>query len=340
MSLTYLWFQIDQLPLFSRVIGAAGLLGILAWVLSFPLLLARRLIARIDRLKGKYRERLAFRVNQLRVSNRWGFFLSSKFLQDFNGRAHSFLLAQQSSGPTSLLIPLKERHRLGQEALTKLRMSPSQKTRMYALEVLAFTQPQGAWKAIAPYMIRPRSAEFIPASMALLQIDMQKALLMILRLGMNHTSVNRHVLGRLIQDLPVHQVEEAFIHLLVEGGVGDEARLIALMPYLGEGGRLMPLRSFLPIQNRMAWLKMAIRLVDSNSHLPLVRPFLDHPDPEVRFYAARTLGKHGGQSDLPVLKRMMFRESPSVRSAATSAYVLILGRIAAPSFPEQEAIAQ
>lgn len=297
-------------------------------------------MGRIERLKGEYRERLAVKVNQMRVSNPWGFLLASNFLQDFNGRAHSFLLAQHSAGPTTLLIPLKERRRLGQEALLKLRVSTSQQTRIYALEVLASLQPQGAWKAITPYLRRPESPEFIPASKALLKIDMQKALRMILRLGMKHTSVNRHVLGRLIKDLPVRAVEEAFIHLLVEGGFSGEARLIALMPYLGEGGRLMPLRSFLPIQNRMAWLKMAIRLVDSTSHLPLVRPFLDHPDPEVRFYATRALGKHGGESDLPALKRMMFRESPSVRSAAKSSYISILGRIAAPSFPEQEAIAQ
>jgi HEAT repeats len=337
MNLTYLWFQIDQLPFFSRVIGGAGLLGIMAWFLSFPLLLFKRFWGRVERLNRQYREGLAIKVNHMRATHRWGFLFASAVLQDFNGRAHSFLLMHSSGGSNTVLISSKERCRLGREALSKLRRSPSEQTRIYAINVLARLQPQGTWKAIAPYLRRPDSPEFFPASKALLQIDMPRALRIILRLGMNHTSVNRHLLGRLLQDLPAPGVEEAFIHLLVEGGFAGEPRLIALMPYLGEGGRLMPLRSFLPLQNRMAWLKMAIRLVDSPSQLPLVRPFLDHPDHEVRFYAARALGKHGVKTDLPALKGMMFRESPSVRSAAKTAYVSIMSRIATPSFPEQEA---
>lgn len=340
MSFTYFWFQIDQLPFFSRVIGAAGLLGIMAWSLSFPLILVRRCISRIVRMKDQHREWLAIKVNQWRASNHWGFLFASVFLQDFKGRAHSFLLAQYPSGAIGLLIPLKERQRLGQDALFMLRMSTSQETRIYALKVLALIQPQGAWKAITPFMKRPESLEFISAAKALLAIDMQRALRMILRVGMKHMAVNRHVWGQLIEGLPPRIVEEAFIYLLVEGGFEGEARLIALMPYLGEGGRLMPLRSFVPIQNRMAWLTMAIRLVDAPFQMPLVRPYLEHPNSLIRFYAARAIGKFGDPSDLPSLKRMMFRGSPSVRSAATSAYISIIGRIAAPSFPEQEAIAQ
>lgn len=340
MSLTYLWFQIDQLPFFSRIIGAAGLLGIIVWALSFPLLLLKRLIRRVGRLRGDYREWLAIKVNQMRATNPWGFLFSSGFLQDFNGRSHSFLLAHQPRCEGHSLIRSKERDRLGREALFKLRVSPSLTTRIYALKVLAILHPTGTWESIAPYLKRAETPEFIPAAKALLQIDPQKALRTILHMGMKHSAMNRHILGQLIEDVPPVIVEQAFINLLVEGGFDGESRLIALMPYLGSGGRLMPLRSFLPIENRMAWLTMAIRLVNNSSQLPLVRPFLDHPDSDIRFYAARAIGRHGGFSDLPALKRMMFRESPSVRSAATSAYISIMGRVAASPLLEQEALAQ
>ena len=339
MSLTYLWFQVDQLPLFSKVVGAAGFLGIILWALSFPLLLFSRFIHRFESLKGKYRERLAIKVNQLRATNHKGSLFAYGLLQDFDGRAESFILAQCTTGSFNAVIPPKERDQLGDDALLKLRVSPSSRTRIYALKVLAIVKPQGAWNAISRYLKHPESLEFVPAAKALLQIDIQKALRIILRLGMGHKALNRHVLGQLLEDMPPVDVETAFIELLLEEGFGREAKLIALMPYLGEGGRLMPLRSFLPIQSRTDWLTMAIRLVNCSSQLPLVRPYLEHPDSAVRFYAARAIGRHGGPADLPALKRMMFRESPSVRSAAKSAYVSIMGQIASLSVHEQEATA-
>ncbi|MEY2696605.1 MAG: hypothetical protein RL333_743 [Pseudomonadota bacterium] len=336
MSLTYLWFQIDQLPLFSKVVGAAGFLGILLWALSFPLLLFSRFIHRLESLKGNYREKLAIKVNELRAANHKGSLFAYGLLQDFDGRAESYILAQCTTGSFNPLISPEERDQLGQDALLKLRGSPSSRTRIYAFKILALVKPQGAWRAVSPYLKNPERLEFVPAAKALLQIEMQKALRVILRLGMRHQALNRHVLGQLLEDVPPIDVEAAFIELLLEEGFGREAKLIALMPYLGEGGRLMPLRTFLPIQSRTDWLTMAIRLVNCSSQLPLVRPYLEHPESAVRFYAARAIGRHGGPSDLPALKRMMFRESPSVRSAAKSAYVSIMGQIAALSALEQE----
>lgn len=338
MSVAPLWFQIDQLPLLPKLVGGVGFIGIIVWALSLPLLLLGRLSDRLARLKTALGEMLAIQANQSRAGNQNGLLFAFGLLQDFNGRAQSLLIAQQHDGVVDPIFTTDEMDQLSREALLKLRVTTSQKTRVYALRLLALLKPDGSWKAVLPYLKRPEAPEFIPAAKALLQLDCERAIRIILRLGMKHWALNRHVLGRLIVDVPTRIIEKAFVDLLVEGGSGDEARLIALMPYLGESGRLIPLRTFLPIRNRAAWLTMAIRLINDSSQLPLVRPFLKHPDSAIRFYAAKALGKHGGRSDLPALKGMMFRESPSVRRAAMSAYVSIIGRATALPVTQDEAL--
>jgi hypothetical protein len=313
------WFNIwypdcleNGFILFVSGVGAAGV-GV--WIITFPALMVLDGIESYRRAKsclgGPNRGRL---LKAWRPDVRWPW------------QAISRLKRKQSSKEESL-----DAETIMRQALFNLRASRSAEIRAISMDLIVAFHPSGAFEAIAPWLDASDRRDVIKAARSLLNLDLTRGLPLVLDRYVIRRAITRDALGILLSKIVPARLEEPFMQVLLNTPVESQVRLVEALPFLGEWGQLMPLQTFQPLRDRSLWLVAAMRLVNSSNKLPLVRPYLRHPDATVRLYAVKAIGRYGTLIDLPSLKLMMYRETAAVRRAANLACVSLIGRHAALS---------
>lgn len=301
-------------------VGALGLTGILMWFLTLPLLLVMDGLSALREAREKSLERDVNALKGGQIRGSFGLrtaqchFPSIAKFPRRNGCKDSVEESRRSND-----LPVAE------AALT-LRTSKSPRHRAYCMAVLAIFKPSGAWDAIAPFIDSPDRKERLRAARWLLEIDISKGLLVVFEKYAIRRAFSKDALGEILSEIVPARIEGPFLEALLKTPTALQVRLVDVLPYLGEWGKLMPLRTFQPLVDRNAWIISALRLVDSSRMMPLIRPYLRHPDPIVRFYVVRALERYGEVVDIQLLKPMLYLEVAPLRRAAALGCVSLITR--------------
>jgi HEAT repeat protein len=197
--------------------------------------------------------------------------------------------------------------------------------RMLGLSVLGHLRQADDWPLIERWLNDPRSFVSLAAARALLQLDAQRAMPLVLDEYLSRIDWAVSRLATLLKEAGPQAAGPALAERLQNTKPQHQLRLLPLARMTEAPGAGSATEAVLNTASAPPVLAAALQQVYGPTSLPRVRKLAAHPEWLVRSYAALALGRIGGEAEHAVLKSLLSDEQWWVRYRAAQALLALQG---------------
>lgn len=191
--------------------------------------------------------------------------------------------------------------------------------RLIGLRTLGHLGSPDDWARMLALLDDPRSQVSLAAARALLRVDAARAAGPVIDQYLARTDWPVPRVGTLLREAGADAIGTALADRLLDGSPADQVRLLPLARVTEAPGRGSVIEAVLARAGEPAVLSATLQQVHGPGSLRRVRELCDHPDWQVRSYAALALGRLADAGERPRLTRMLADREWWVRYRAAQA---------------------